>query len=223
MGVASWLGMRGMAAPLPAARALAASGAAPVGYTVSDWVRVPAGLETTLLQQDAASIAGTLGVASAPRWRAGLGWRMWTLQAQEGDSRTRVWTEWVAPGVVYLVADRTVSGSLVDLAANRTRLRAALAPFGPVHQTVTVEGVVHAALSPADAQAVVDRALAAVRGRLVAKTVGRRWVVAEALAAGCGPPLAYGVVRRFNVEVSVSRGERSTRVYVGQPIVTVPY
>ncbi|MGC8488943.1 MAG: YwmB family TATA-box binding protein [Clostridia bacterium] len=202
-----------------------ASGAHAAGYSINDWVALPPARTTTVaLDRLARAMAARAGCRSQVR-----------LQSLSGALRAR--TSCPVPGGTlsltaeavtargrYLVADETVSGGFTALSANRTRVRELLAQFGPVHESITLEGTLPGLANAARDRLLLSRVLAAANAREVNGERGREWVSISAYAERLGPSVTTQS-QRINLEVALVRepGVRITLVLVGLPLIAITY
>jgi hypothetical protein len=202
-----------------------ASGANAAGYSINDWVVLPPARTTrSALDRLARAMAARAGCQSQVR-----------LQSLSGALRAR--TSCPVPGGTltltaeavtargrYLVADETVAGSFPALSANRTRVRELLAQFGPVHESLTLEGTLPGLANAARDRLLLSRVLAAGHAREVNGERGREWVSVSAYAPGLGH-FVTTQSQRINLELAVVRepGARTTLVLVGFPLIAITY
>jgi len=211
--------------PDAAVTGLRASGAAPAGYTVSDWVQVaPPKAESLPLPATLEAIGTELGCRDPVQTTTASTFVRWTVRCQSGTVATRLTAERFADGTVYLVVDRAVAGTLANLSWTEAVAQAVLNPWHPVHASVTVEGWLPGLLSRSGARAVVARVLGAVGAREVNGVAAREWVSVTGYGPRCGPSLRLGR-QPVNLEVAVVRDlvTHRTEVLVGMPLIAVTY
>jgi hypothetical protein len=211
--------------PEPAVTGLRASGAAPAGYTVSDWVEVPpVRAETLPLPATLQAIGDELGCRNPVRTTTAATFVRWNVRCQVGAVATRLTAERFADGTVYLVVDRAVAGTLANLSWTAAVAEAVLTPWHPVHAGVTVEGWIPGLVSRSAARALVANVLGSLGAHEVNGVAAQEWVSVAAYGPRCGPSLSLGR-QPVNLEVAVVRDlvNRRTEVLVGTPLIAVTY
>lgn len=223
-GLVVWFGAQTARAVLnPVMTAFAATGAQARGFSVNAWVELPAspGSLSTVAHRlaQAAHLAGPLHTGRGPTWT-----RLW-VRRQHGRFTSEAIVERLAGGQTYLVLDRAGSQGFSDLSATLTQFRTVLAQFNPqVHLAFTLEGSRPGLLDSRRAQALVGRSLQAVSARPV-NGLSRPRLVSVAGYTPFLPESERLDGRALNLQVATAWNSAAHRtdVYVGTPLITVPY
>jgi hypothetical protein len=225
LAAALWLGWRTLlTGGPPLYTAFQATGAAPSGYAVNDWVEWPALTPQPALAAAAAALAADMGIAGPLRPTHGPGWVKWGRERQVGSVETQVLAERLLSGTAYLVVNRAVDAGFVDFPPAIQATRARLTPYGLVHQNITLMGSLPGRLTQGDERALLARTLRAVGAREVWSTLDGNLVSLSAYAPALGSGLSYRG-RAVNLEVALSYDPQddATEVLVGSPVITVTY
>lgn len=225
MGAAAWLGWNSLTAGgSPLYAAFRATGAAPTGYAINDWVVVPDGAGASALKAAAKELATATGVPGPVHETHGATWVKWTAGSVDGSVATRVIAERLLSGADYLVIDRSVTGGLTDYREAAKATFSRLSPYGSVHQNLTLIGTVPGRLTPPAERRLLGLVLTTAGGTEVNSVADREIVSLSAYAPHLGPGLTYSG-RRVNLEAALSYNPEtdSTEVLVGSPVITVTY
>src|SRR5579875_2619955 len=169
-----------------------ASGARPTGYSLNDWVTLSGPDSAAALTSRVIRVVRKAGCVGPVRVSRSYGVvRAVAACAVEGG-RLRVEAEAVAGHGAYLAADEAVAGGLDAVSGRALALRGLLAPFGRVHATVTLEGLIRGLSGPTRDRRVIARMLVAGSAREVDAEAAGEWVSVSAYARGLGPAVVAG-------------------------------
>ncbi|MCY0879210.1 MAG: hypothetical protein OWU84_09750 [Firmicutes bacterium] len=218
-----WLGVpttpRSSAAMLVSA--LTAAGTKMSQGSVSDWVSVE---QPTSLGRLLSEVARQLGVrAPIHAWR-GYGYDGLSERGRVGGGEVQVLVERVAPDNPDIVVTETWNRVGWGFPVREAALARTLCRYGMLHQEVTVAGVWTRVLTPHEEAKAIEGVWRALRGRPLSESVGRRAVVEFGRTPDVSATTRWAQ-KRVNVQlvVSLHRRAHETVLYLGSPLVTIPY
>lgn len=211
--------------PGPVLTAFQASKAQVVGFSVNDWVGLPPGiLVRTELVHMARALDARSGCRAGERVSVSSASVSWVASCVTRGTSLRLTVEWVSGRGRYLVVDETRTGGIGHLTVDAVRAVHILAPFGPVHQSLTIEGSLRGFLSPRQERAALSRMLTAVGAREVNGERAREWVSIAAYTPGMGGVLrTQGQPVDLQLALVTDHVSGRTLVLVGSPLIAIPY
>jgi hypothetical protein len=229
IGLLLWVGSRAPSALVATLeQALSASSAAPRGWSVNAWAVLPEAEDSSRLSQTAQQLAQTAGLHGALRVIRGLDYdKAWVTQTVAGVT-TEAIVERLHSGAIYLVLDRAGSQGSVGLASAvylLPRWIRQTAPGSVVHLAATLEGAAPGApWTNRQRQAVVDKVLGAVGAKPVSPLNSDHLISVAAYTPRLTQSDQLGPQPvDFQVAITYNDTLRANEVYVGSPLITVPY
>lgn len=223
IGAVVWVGAHARAAVMaPLTTAFHATGAAPRGYSVNDWVEV--GHSNQSLRQLSNRTARALHLAAPVKSSNGPAYQKLIRTRTVAGTTTRLIVERLSTGATFVVADRTSPHGFTGLRATEALFAHVLKDYGPVHSDINLEGAIRGHVSFAGQQALVKKGLSSIAASDVNGINTKGYVSMSAKS-----PFISGSDRLdgrpVNVQIAASYDSylHETQVYVGTPLITVTY
>lgn len=229
IGLLLWVGSRAPSALVATLeQALSASSAAPRGWSVNAWAVLPGSEDASRLSATAQQLAEMAGLHGALRVTRGLDYdKAWVTQTVAGVT-TEAIVERLHSGATYVVLDRAGGRGAAGLASAVYLLPQwirQMAPGGVVHLAATLEGAAPGApWTNRQRQAVVDKVLGAIGAKPVNPLDTDHLISVAAYTPRLSQSDQLGAQRvDFQVAITYNDTLRANEVYVGSPLITVPY
>lgn len=220
-----FIGARSRGGPYQALEtAFNATGAKPSGYSLDDWLVLPAADDHRSLSTLVEGLASRGHLPGAVRRSEGLNYAKAEIVADAGKVNTTLIVERLASGATYAVVDRAGGQGFYGYDESLKWTQSLLAPFSGQHLSITLEGLIRGQLDTAEQTAVVHRTLDAVNA---APVNGMTSPALVSEAADTTELADHDTLqnRPINLQVAVNYDGylRATQVLVGTPLVTVTY
>ncbi len=222
IGAVIWVGAHAQAAVMaPLTTAFRATGAAPSGYSVNDWVEVQSGQGLPALAghtKQALHLNAAIHADSSPTYQ-----KMTAAETVAGIT-TRLIVERLSTGATFVVVDRTSPHGFTGLRETESLFSQVLRGYGAVHADINLEGRIPGHLSAAAQKGVIQRGLSSIAASSV-NGIDTRGYVSMSARSPFIPGGAQLQGHPVNVQIAVSYNAylHQTQVYVGTPLITVTY
>lgn len=225
VGLILWMGASVRAAVIsPVMTAFQATKARPQGFSINGWVEMEGAGAQGSLPQMVQTLARQSHVSGQVQQQKGADFQKADIHAEVAGFKTELIAERLASGATYLVLDRVGSQAFSGLGESTALVRSVLAPYGPVHLALTLQGTLPEAMDSVQEEAVVSQAFRAVAAARVNGIETSQYVS----VAGDTPFIhSHDSLQGHAVNIQVAANYNTywhaEQIDVGTPLVTVTY